>query len=240
MESPRPGSESSLLDSFPSEQPDVSPSEQPDVKPPSGEVRLRKKNRRDPNRPLDPWERYRALNDAMDEAYELMDHSNREARFALLVMGILNAFVVIGATRSEVAGSLDRTQRIGAAVMLGIYAVTAIYFLFQAIAALRPGQVKADLSAWRESGPDYPRGVRYYEDVIQRDAHSHWQAWSDIAIARLNAELAVQHHSLCVRSHVKRVALARLFAGLRIMTILVVGLMALFVAAVWVKVGWVG
>ncbi len=54
-----------------------------------------------------PWERYRALNDAMDEAYELMDHSNREARFALLVMGILNAFVVISASRPEVVGSLD-------------------------------------------------------------------------------------------------------------------------------------
>ena len=52
------------------------------------------------NRPLDGWERYRALNDAMDEAYEVMDLSNREARFALLVMGVLNAGVLISASRS--------------------------------------------------------------------------------------------------------------------------------------------
>ena len=53
----------------------------------------------------------------MDEAYELMDHSNREARFALIVMGILNAFVVISASRPEVVGSLDTTQRMVAAVL---------------------------------------------------------------------------------------------------------------------------
>ncbi len=36
-------------------------------------------------RPLDSWERYRALNDATDEAYDLIDIRNREARFALIV-----------------------------------------------------------------------------------------------------------------------------------------------------------
>jgi hypothetical protein len=176
----------------------------------------------------------------MDEAYELMDHSNREARFALLVMGILNAFVVIGASRPEIVGALDGPLRVGAGALLGVYAVTAIYFLFQAIAALRPGKQQPDLSAWNEDAPDFPRGVRYYEDVIQRDVQNHWRAWCEVPMAQLNAELAVQHHSLCVKSNVKRVALARLFAGLRVMVMLVVGLMALFVYAVWVNVGWGG
>jgi hypothetical protein len=231
MEYPRPGGVPTLPDLFPSEEP-VSPSSAPAPDP-----FTRKKERRDPNHPLDAWERYRALNDAMDEAYEVMDHSNREARFALLVMGILNAFVVIGASRPEIVGSLDRTQRIGAAALLGVYAVTAIYFLFQAIAALRPGKYQPVLTSWSEEAIDFPRGVRYYEDVIQRDVRSHWRAWCDVPLAQLNAELAVQHHSLCLKSNGKRVALAGLFAGLRIMVMLVVGLMALFVYAVWMKVG---
>lgn len=200
------------------------------------EPRIRKKDLvrlNDPTRPLDSWERYRALNDAMDEAYEVMDHSNREARFALLVMGILNAFVVISASRPEVVAALDGTQRAVAAVLLGIYAVAAMYFLFQAIEALRPGQFRPKLGGWFTESADFPRGVRYYEDVIQRDVHSHWQAWCDVQIAQLNAELAVQHHSLCFKSNVKRVALHRLFAGLRMMTLLVVGLMVLFVFATW-------
>ena len=36
----------------------------------------------DDSRPLTPAELYRALNDALDEGYELFDLSNREARFA--------------------------------------------------------------------------------------------------------------------------------------------------------------
>ncbi|MGQ0732492.1 MAG: hypothetical protein ACT4QD_02425 [Acidobacteriota bacterium] len=188
---------------------------------------------KDGSRPLDPWERYRALNDAMDEAFEITDISNREARFALLVMGILNAFVVIAASRSEVVEAFDGAQFTGAALMLGIYAVTAVYFLFQAIEALRPGRFRPHLEGWRRDADDFPRGVRYYEDVITRDVVGHWRAWQDVQMNQLNAELAVQFHSLCYRSNVKRVALHRLFVGLRVLTMLVVGLLVLFVWAVW-------
>ena len=184
-------------------------------------------------RRLDPWERYRALNDAMDEAYEQMDHSNREARFALIVMGILNAFVVISASRPDVVGSLDAPQRAVAAVLLGIYAVTAMYFLYQAIEALNPGKFRPKLENW-DANDMRPMGVRYYEDVIDRDVRGHWQAWHDVNIGQLNAELALQFHSLCVKSDVKRVALTRLFGGLRVMTMLVAALMVLFVYASWV------
>ena len=186
----------------------------------------------DGSRPLNAWEQYRALNDAMDEAYDVTDISNREARFALLVMGILNAFVVIAASRPEVVNALDGPRRTVAAILLGIYAVTAVYFVFQAIEALRPGRFRPQLEGWTSS-TDCPVGIRYYENVIQRDVHSHWRAWNDVHMAQLNAELAIQHHSMCFRSNVKRVALHRLYAGLRVMTLLVVGLMVLFVSAVW-------
>ena len=45
----------------------------------------------DDNRPLSPSELYRALNDALDEGHDLFDLSNRDARFALILMGGLNA-----------------------------------------------------------------------------------------------------------------------------------------------------
>lgn len=196
-------------------------------------VRRRDVRRQDGGRVLDAWERYRALNDAMDEAYELMDMSNREARFALIVMGTLNAFVVIAASRTDFVEALDARQRLWAASLLGIYAVTAVHFLFQAIEALRPGRFKPKLGDWSPGADDYPLRVRYYEDVIQRDVRSHWQAWTDVQVTQLNAELAVQLHSMCLKANVKRVALGRLFAGLRIMTLMVTGLLALFVYAIW-------
>jgi hypothetical protein len=184
-------------------------------------------------RPLDSWERYRALNDAIDEAYEVTDISNREARFALLVMGVLNAFVVVGASRRELIGTLDPTQRAVAGGLLCIYAVSAVYFLFQAIEVLRPGRFRPKLDAWQSADTDVPAGVRYYEDVIERDVHSLWQAWSQVRVGQLNAELAVQLHSLSFKSNLKRIALTRLFTGLRIMVLLVVALMTVFIYAAW-------
>ena len=183
-------------------------------------------------RRLEPWERYRALNDAMDEVYELMDHSNREARFALLVMGILNAFVVISASRPEVVGWLSTAQRTVAAILLGIYAVAAMYFLYQAIESLHPGKFRPLAARWADDETK-PMGVRYYEDVIDRDVHGHWRAWHDVKIGQLNAEMAMQFHALCVKADVKRVALRRLFGGLRMMTMLVAAMMVLFVYASW-------
>jgi hypothetical protein len=200
------------------------------------EVRIRAKELKgllDMARPLDAWERYRALNDAVDEAYELIDISNREARFSLILMGGLNAIVVLGATRADILTALDSRQRLWAAGLFAVYGVCAIYFLIQAIDALRPGSFRPDLGTWPAGGDDYPRGIRYFEDVIARDAQSHWRAWCDVDMAQLSAELAVQHHSLCLKSNVRRVALRRLYAGLRLMTVLVAALAVLYIYAVW-------
>jgi hypothetical protein len=184
-------------------------------------------------RPLDAWERYRALNDAMDEAYEVVDISNREARFALILMGGLNAVVFLAATRSDLLNALDSRQRVFGAVMLAIYFVCAVYFLFQAIEALRPGNFRPNLAHWDPDSDDYPKRVRYFEDVIERDLPSHWRAWREVHMGQLNAEIAIQLYSLCVKSNVKRVALRKLYAGLRLMTLMVTGLIVLFVYGAW-------
>ncbi len=185
------------------------------------------------SRPLDTWERYRALNDATDEAYEEIDLSNRDVRFALILMGALNAAVLVVATRTNSVGSLHGLVRVTAAALLAVYAATAVHFLMQAIEALRPGRFRPDLAGWLADSSDYPMGVRYYEDVTTRDVVSHWRAWNEVRVAQLNAELAIQLHSLCLKAGARRRGLRRLFNGLRVMTLLVVGLMVIFVYAAW-------
>jgi hypothetical protein len=54
-------------------------------------------------------------------------------------------------------------------------------------------------------------------------------------MAQLNAELAVQFHGLCLKTNVKRTALRRLYAGLRMMTLIVAGLAVLLVYAPWMS-----
>jgi hypothetical protein len=196
---------------------------------------LRKEMKRlaDANRPLDSWERYRALNDSLDEAYEQIDLGNREARFALILMGGLNAALIVLASRSPLPASLSGIQRTCITGLLLIYVIVAVRFLLQAIDALRPGKFRPQLGGWLADSEDFPRGVRYYEDVIERDAAAHWRAWQEVRIGQLNAELAVQFHSLCQKNEHRHIAVRRLYSGLRIMTILLAGLAGLLVCFAW-------
>lgn len=196
-------------------------------------LRKELKRQADANRPLESWERYRALNDAIDEAYEQMDLANREARFALILMGVLNAGLVVLGTRTDLTPPLGPMQRTGLVALLLVYLIVAVRFLLQAIEALRPGKFRPHLANWPAHGDDYPRGVRYYEDVIQRNAEEHWRAWSEVRIGQLNAELAVQYHSLCVKNEHRHLAVRRLYAGLRLMTLLLAGLAGLLICFSW-------
>jgi hypothetical protein len=187
----------------------------------------------DGDRPLDAWERNRSLNDAIDEAYDLIDVSNREARFALILMGSLNAFLVFVATRADLLDRLNAGQRWLTGILAGVYAIVAVYFVFEAIQALRPGRFRPHLEDWSPDSPDYPQGVRYFEDVVQRDVQSHWRAWREVRVDQLNAELAVQLHSLCLKNQAMRASLRRLYSGLRLMTVLITALIGLFVYGAW-------
>lgn len=188
----------------------------------------------DGDRPLDAWERYRALNDAIDEAYDLIDVHNREARFALILLGGLNAFIVIAASRADLVSSLDANQRLFGGGVLAVYAVVAVFFLLEAIQALRPGKFRPHLGGWSPESADYPKRIRYYEDVLQRDVEGHWRAWREVHVEQLNAELAIQLHSLSQKNQATHTSLRRLYSGLRLMTLLVSTLLILFVYGVWV------
>lgn len=193
--------------------------------------RIRKlREKLDDSRPLTPAELYRSLNDALDEGYELFDLSNREARFALILMGGLNAALVIVASQSGLRDRLSPLEQRIEAGIIGVYALLAIGFLFQAITALKPGQYRPKLTKWPREREDFPQGVRYFEDVVQRDTVDHWQAWQEVTLRQLNAELAAQVHSLALKNAARKKALRRLYTSLRIMTAVFAAILVLFVA----------
>lgn len=195
------------------------------------DTKLRKlREKLDDSRALTPAELYRALNDALDEGYELFDLSNREARFALILMGGLNAALIIVASQSGLRERLSPIEQQIEAAVIGVYALLAIAFLFQAITALRPGQFRPRLKHWSRERKDFPHGVRYFEDVVQRNTVEHWEAWQVVTLRQLNAELAVQVHSLALKNEARKKALRRLYNSLRIMTGVFAAILLLFVA----------
>lgn len=196
------------------------------------ELKERKREQKrldDANRQLDSWERYRALNDTMDEAYELVGIANREARFAAILMGALNASVVLLVTRPEVQITIPPAFKPWMGLILIVYASVAVYFFLSAIEILRPRRYRPKLDHPELDPEAKPAGVRYYEDIILRSAEDHWGAWRSVRIGQLNAELAVQIHSLALVNKSKYTAVQRLYSGLRLMTVVVAAVIILIV-----------
>jgi hypothetical protein len=187
------------------------------------------REKRDDTRALTPAELYRALNDALDEGYDLFDLSNRDARFALILMGGLNAALVIAATQTSLGAQLSPIERRIEGAVIGIYALFALLFLLQAIQALRPGQYRPDFSSWSRERRDFPKGIRYFEDIVARSTEAHWEAWKTVTLRQLNSELAVQVHSMAMKNDARKKALRRLYNSLRIMTVVLSLILILFV-----------
>ena len=187
----------------------------------------------DSTRSLDGWEQYRALVDASEEAYDLIDISNREARFALIVMGALNAVPFVFLTKTDAITALARNERIVMAILFSGYAVLLLYFILQAIEALHPGWFKPEISTWSNHRLDHPAGVRHFEEIITRTAAEHWTAWQNVRLTQLNAELAVQIHSLARKNHAKHLAVRRLYLGLRAMAMMLGALLVLYGVFSW-------
>jgi hypothetical protein len=183
----------------------------------------------DGTRPLGAWELYRALNDALDEGHDQFDLSNRDARLAMILMGGLNAALVVLASQTSMGAGLSTIERQIEGGVIALYALFAIAFMLQAIDTLRPSHYRPRIGDWQANRPDYPRGVRYFEDVVLRDTDSHWQAWREVSLQQLNAELAVQLHSLCLKNNARRIALRGLYRSLRNMTVVFSAIMLLFV-----------
>jgi uncharacterized protein YjiK len=202
--------------------------EGPEAKAERKALKKRDKLREDAHRPLDSWERYRALTDVMDDAMELVDLADHKARFALVIMAALNVAIFFVATRTELASHLPPRWQPWLALYFLAYALVALYFFLQAIESLRPRKNQPRVRYFGEAGlEEHPLGLRFYEDILTRDLEAYRRAWREIRIGQLNNEVAVQAHALAEINRAKYRALGRLYVGLQLMTLMGVGLVGL-------------
>lgn len=202
--------------------------EGPEAKSERKALKKRDKLRLDAHRPLDSWERYRALTDVMDDAMELVDLADHKARFALVIMAALNVAIFFVAMRTDLPGRLPAHWQPWLAVYFLVYVLVALYFFLQAIESLRPRKNQPRVRYFGEAGlEEHPLGLRFYEDILTRDLEAYRRAWREIRIGQLNNEVAVQAHALAQINRAKFRALGRLYVGLQLMTLMGVGLVGL-------------
>lgn len=176
---------------------------------------------------LDPADRYRALVNAVKAAQDLIELADRKARFALVIMSVLNAVAVLlvvrgGDTLLPTSGFLAMLVRLE----LVAYVVVTVYYISQAIAALRPRGVRAlpaaDLPSTVE--PGVSMRVLFYGDVVSRDRASYGELWERLRMDNLTTELSDQLYALSWINQQKFTALHRLYYGLTVMTVMLAAL----------------
>lgn len=210
--------------------------DEPSTPPAGAEADLRgKQARRDAklqaeaSRNLDPWERYRALTDAVEEGLDLAEMADRKVRFALVVMAGLNVGLFALAAWPGLRELEEAPARGWLGLYLLLYALAGVHSFLQAVEGLRPRAARAAPGAG-------PRGLRDPEAVLRHDVESYERAWRDVRFDELNGELARRSYGVAVVNREKYVAVGRLYGGLRVLALLFGGLVVM-VAALAVLAG---
>jgi hypothetical protein len=184
--------------------------------------RRREAQRMVDTRPLEPWERYRALADLVDHMVEIVELADRRTRFALLILGALNGVNLLVAVRADSLG----IQGLGLTFIMAYvtcYVLLSLYFFTYAIVALKPRLHQPAHGASTGS----PRGsLRLVDDVLRQSPEEFHQRWNEVQVGELNREMAFHVHLLARTNAAKYRALGRVYFGLVILVVLTAVLIA--------------
>jgi len=167
-------------------------------------------------RPLQPWERYRALVDHYDALQDVAEQGDRKTRFALIILGSLNAINLVIAMRGDLIGVPQRTGPLVVAY-LASYALVSLGCCVAAIAALRPRPMDAADGAGA-------RSLRFPDGAASQTVEEYCENWRTAEIGRLTHELASLVHATSRSTATRRQALHRLYVGLYALVVLTGGL----------------
>jgi hypothetical protein len=173
------------------------------------------------SKPLDPWERYRALNDLVDHMLDVIEMADRRTRFALL-LGSLNAANLLVIARGDIlAATLVNPTLVR--LYVGCYLVLSLYFLIHAVNALKPRARQIGLANEDVVAPGAV-GLRLVDDILKHPLDDYCEVWRSAPAGAINREMALQVHLLARTTAEKYAALRKVYGGVMIL----LGLTAVF------------
>jgi hypothetical protein len=174
------------------------------------------------SRPLQPWERYRALVDHYDTLQDAAEHGDRKTRFALLILGSLNAINLVIAMRGETIGLPPQSGPL-VTMYLACYVMLSLACCFGAIAALRPrGRRRPDA----RDDANGRRPLRFPEPVSSQTLEEYLENWRAADVGQLTHELASLVYETARGNADKLQSLQRVYLGLYVLVALTAGLVA--------------
>jgi len=207
------------------------------------ERRRLEKHQEDQVRLIDGWEQYRALWDGIDFKRQIINMGDKKVRFALVIMGALNAALLLVLTRGPVLRSLPTSARVVLIALLPIYGVVTYWFVLHTIEALRPRPEArvTDNDHWvaREgagagvgaSGVPAPMGLMIHGGDLTRTFDHERKLWGRARLSELNSELILFNRSSSMILHRQLRELGKVYHGLKLLAILAALILALLVGS---------
>lgn len=181
---------------------------------------------RDAERPPESFERFRILSELVDEGRQVIELADHRARYALVVMSLLNAFVFLVISRSHLLGELPLTAKTWLVGFIGFYGVLTFVFVFYAVDCLRPRPLHyAELLGDGRGPRAGPLGVLYWEAIARYDLDAFRRAWGEVRMDQLNSEVVIIAHRMAGVVRAKYTALGRLYWGLSGLVVLACALL---------------
>lgn len=170
----------------------------------------------------------RNLWEAVDQARRMVELADHKARYALVVMGVVNAGVFLLATRSShFAQLVPESIRAGFSFLMFPFGLVALVFLLDAYNSLRPRPPSLPPPApGMQGAASRPLGLIFWNEILRGSVESYQRSWETVRMGQFNNELAAMAYSLAEVIRIKYTALRRLYIELLIVIILAAVILA--------------
>jgi hypothetical protein len=201
---------------------------------------LKRENKRlaDNRRPLSAWERYRSQWDAIDLKRQMIDMGDNKVRFALVIVGALNAGLFMLLTRGQSAAAIPVGLRPWFGTLAVLYGIVSFGFVMQAIEALRPrpadrARMARHMRAVSAQGAFEPARLFMRDPGEHRTLDEEMRRWNTVRLDQVTADLVSLDQAANNVLEKQYAALNKVYTGLKVLTALAAVLLSLLAAA-WI------
>jgi len=164
------------------------------------------KRRRDAERLPNSYERFKILLEAIGEQRHVVDLEDHRARYAMIIMGAINAAVFLVASHVAGNGHLPAALPQWILGVVLVYVAATLLFILAAVDCLRPRALQR-------------KGLLHWEGALMHDVAEYETAWSEVRMDQLNREAVLIAHMLARMIHEKYRASRRLYGGLAFLVV---------------------
>ena len=172
------------------------------------------KLRRDSQRPPDSYERFKIMLDVLGEQRHVVDMEDHRARYAMIIMGAINAALYLVGSRAARSGLLPAGAEPWIVALGVAYAAASVLFLLAVIDCLRPRTLER-------------KGLLHWEGALMHNLAEYEKGWRDVRMDQLNREAVHIAHLLARMINQKYHANRRLYGGLTVLIVVGAVLLAI-------------